>query len=34
LDEKPAKLTQQKGGWGLLDDLRLIYDYIVASKND
>nr|WP_199296873.1 hypothetical protein [Leptolyngbya sp. FACHB-711] len=27
LYEKFAKLTQQEEGWGLLDDLRLIYDY-------
>ncbi|MBD2028299.1 DNA phosphorothioation-associated putative methyltransferase [Leptolyngbya sp. FACHB-711] len=27
LYEKFAKLTRQEEGWGLLDDLRLIYDY-------
>ncbi len=27
LYEKFAKLSRQEEGWGLLDDLRLIYDY-------
>lgn len=32
LYEKFAKLTRQEEGWGLLDDLRLIYDYCGWQK--